>query len=205
MILPRPEAPLGSVAPLSLYNPTDFTPTSAILCRNTAPLIGFAFELLARGVACHVVGKEIEIGLQILLDKVNVGGNKNETQIKLRAHCEKEVSRLKLKGKKEAAANFQDKCTALSVIIGGCDGLSGIEGVKQKLHSLFASGSGVTLSTIHKAKGLEWETVFLLDWNLLPSRYAESDAAKTQERNLQYVAVTRAKLDLRFIESGCWR
>lgn len=189
MILPRPGAPLGSVAPLSLYNPTDFAPTSAILCRNTAPLIGFAFELLARGVACHVVGKDIQIGLERL---VGVSG----------AKLTDDVNKLIRKGKKEQAANLEDRWTAVSIIARGCNSN---EEVKAKIATLFASGSGVTLSTIHKAKGLEWETVFLLDWNLLPSRYAESDAAKTQERNLQYVAVTRAKLDLRFIESGCWR
>lgn len=201
MILPRPDAPAGSVAQLSTYDSRDFHSEDAVLCRNTAPLIGFAFELLARGIACHVVGKEIEIGLLQLIQKIG-GDTIHDFRLKLREHSERETTKLIRKGKKEAAANYEDKCTAILIIARTCHGT---EDLRNAIQKLFASGSGVTLSTIHKAKGLEWETVFLLDWNLLPSRYAESDAAKTQEKNLQYVAVTRAKLDLRFIESGNWR
>jgi DNA helicase-2/ATP-dependent DNA helicase PcrA len=54
----------------------------------------------------------------------------------------------------------------------------------------------VTVSTIHSAKGLEWNTVFLLWVNegRLPSaRSAESEESLEEERRLLYVACTRAK------------
>ncbi|HLP28602.1 MAG TPA: ATP-dependent helicase [Candidatus Didemnitutus sp.] len=54
----------------------------------------------------------------------------------------------------------------------------------------------VTLSTIHSAKGLEWNSVFLIWVNegRLPSaRSAESEASLEEERRLLYVACTRAK------------
>lgn len=54
----------------------------------------------------------------------------------------------------------------------------------------------MTLSTIHSAKGLEWNTVFLIWVNegRLPSaRSAESEASLEEERRLLYVACTRAK------------
>ena len=64
----------------------------------------------------------------------------------------------------------------------------------------------LTLSTIHKAKGLEWPTVFILDARtLMPSKWAQLPWQKVQERNLQYVAVTRAKLNCFYITSNCWR
>ncbi len=54
----------------------------------------------------------------------------------------------------------------------------------------------VTLSTIHSAKGLEWNTVFVL-WaadGRFPSMYGvQDDADIEEERRLMYVAVTRAK------------
>lgn len=54
----------------------------------------------------------------------------------------------------------------------------------------------VVLSTIHRAKGLEWEEVFIL-WNAqyhFPSAQSLQDpAAIEEERRLFYVAVTRAK------------
>jgi DNA helicase-2/ATP-dependent DNA helicase PcrA len=54
----------------------------------------------------------------------------------------------------------------------------------------------VTLSTITSAKGLEWNTVFVLwaaDGRFPPSYGVETDAELEEERRLMYVAVTRAK------------
>jgi DNA helicase-2/ATP-dependent DNA helicase PcrA len=53
----------------------------------------------------------------------------------------------------------------------------------------------LVLSTIHQAKGLEWDTVFLMHLmdNAFPSRYAIDDDSIEEERRLFYVAVTRAK------------
>jgi DNA helicase-2/ATP-dependent DNA helicase PcrA len=60
-------------------------------------------------------------------------------------------------------------------------------------------GSGVTLSTIHRAKGLEWEAVFLPGWEegLLPYRSALGKPGEiAEERRLAYVGVTRARTHL---------
>ncbi len=57
----------------------------------------------------------------------------------------------------------------------------------------------VTLSTIHSAKGLEWEAVFVIAAadGALPSAYAlDDEEALEEERRLLYVAVTRAKRHL---------
>jgi DNA helicase-2/ATP-dependent DNA helicase PcrA len=59
---------------------------------------------------------------------------------------------------------------------------------------------GVTLATFHAAKGLEWDSVFLvgLQEGTLPISYAlDSPAAVEEERRLLYVGMTRARLDLR--------
>jgi DNA helicase-2/ATP-dependent DNA helicase PcrA len=54
---------------------------------------------------------------------------------------------------------------------------------------------GVTLASLHAAKGLEWDAVFLvgLSEGLLPISLAETDAAVDEERRLLYVGVTRAR------------
>jgi len=57
----------------------------------------------------------------------------------------------------------------------------------------------VTLSTIHSAKGLEWEAVFIIGVadGALPVSYAlDDEEALEEERRLLYVAVTRAKRHL---------
>ncbi|GAA2125199.1 ATP-dependent DNA helicase UvrD2 [Nocardioides bigeumensis] len=57
---------------------------------------------------------------------------------------------------------------------------------------------GVTLATLHAAKGLEWDAVFVcgLVEGTLPIVYAESAAAVEEERRLLYVGMTRARVHL---------
>ena len=70
-----------------------------------------------------------------------------------------------------------------------------------ELEKLIAEGrkadEGIILSTIHLSKGLEYDTVYLLDalQDIFPTRSNDYE----EERRLFYVAVTRAKNHLRFL------
>lgn len=57
---------------------------------------------------------------------------------------------------------------------------------------------GVTLATLHTAKGLEWEAVFLAGMHegSMPISYAQTPAEVEEERRLLYVGMTRAKRHL---------
>ena len=57
---------------------------------------------------------------------------------------------------------------------------------------------GVTLASLHAAKGLEWDAVFLvgLTEGTLPIQHAETDEAVEEERRLFYVGITRARTRL---------
>ena len=57
---------------------------------------------------------------------------------------------------------------------------------------------GVTLATIHAAKGLEWDAVFLcgMQEGSMPITYADTPAAVEEERRLLYVGITRARKHL---------
>lgn len=58
------------------------------------------------------------------------------------------------------------------------------------------------LSTIHKAKGLEAERVFILKPDLMPHPKAKRGWEIDQENNLRYVAITRSKRELYLVNGG---
>lgn len=65
-------------------------------------------------------------------------------------------------------------------------------------HQFAPPVNGVTLASVHAAKGLEWESVHLvgLSEGLLPISFARTPAAVAEERRLFYVALTRARTEL---------
>lgn len=74
-----------------------------------------------------------------------------------------------------------------------------IESYGEELRKQMEAGrqqkSGVTLTTMHSSKGLEYEVVFVMDINegVTPHKKAVKEADLEEERRLFYVAVTRAK------------
>lgn len=81
------------------------------------------------------------------------------------------------------------------------EGLNTVEELKEKINTIFNgdSNDAIQLSTIHKAKGLEADNVYILCPESLPSPIARLDWERETERNLQYVAYTRAKKTLNFV------
>ncbi len=202
MITSHSSAPDGSVTTLSSYSQSTFTSSDAILCRNTAPLIGFAFGLIQRGVGCRVLGREIGTGL-IAIVKACKTPDIKELEQKLISRRNREVAKAVATGNDTAVASIEDKYDCLNIFVSSNDT---VDEVIQSIETLFDDKRRglLTLSTVHKAKGLEWHRVFILDRGLMPSKWAKQPWQQGQEKNLQYVAVTRAKRDLVFINSGCW-
>ncbi|EJL64074.1 UvrD-helicase domain-containing protein [Flavobacterium sp. CF136] len=81
-----------------------------------------------------------------------------------------------------------------------CPNLTAI--LKNVKDFISATDNSIKISTIHRAKGLENERVFIINYNDLPfNRLEQKDWEKTQELNLKYVAVTRALKELFLIET----
>ena len=94
-----------------------------------------------------------------------------------------------------------EKCDIIRFILNKVNKLSDLI---PKLHEIFHEDKKATrLMTIHRAKGLECERVFFIerynDTILCPSKYATKDWEIIQEKNLLFVAYTRAKSEFCFI------
>lgn len=175
----------------------------AILCRNTKPLVATAFQLIKRGVPCHVEGRDIGAGLLKLVDRFAKAKDIHAFRDRLIAFKEQQMQKLIAKGKETQAQSVEDKVDTILVVAEGCPD---VECIRTKIASLFQDADGearktLTLSTVHKSKGREWQRVFLMGENIfMPSGYARQEWQLEQERNLQYVAYTRAKSELVLVD-----
>lgn len=182
----------GRVNVLDDWSPRDIPDNSAIICRNNAPLFSLAFRLIRAGRGCQLVGFDIGPQLVKSLKKL---GPETLTQEEVYAAIDAwEAERLrKAKGK----AAVKDKAECLRVFAGFGDNLGAAIAYAEHL---FKSTGPVQLLSGHKAKGLEWETVFHLDPWRIPSPFAETQEDLEQEANLEYVITTRAKENLFFVD-----
>jgi DNA helicase II / ATP-dependent DNA helicase PcrA len=206
-ITARDNAPEGTVTTVTSFKLSTFLPTDLLVCRNTAPLVTVAYKMLAARQPCKILGRDIGRGLTSLIKKL--AGKRTtlaELPDKVLAYQERETATAMKRRQESKAQSIADKCESIMALIDGMtdsDRTRGIPGLIAIIESLFSdNGPNVTtLCTVHKAKGLEAPRVFILDPKLMPSKYARQEWQQVQERNLQYVAVTRALNDLVYLDS----
>jgi DNA helicase-2/ATP-dependent DNA helicase PcrA len=153
----------------------------AVLCRNNAPLMALAFRLLRGGQGVNMLGKDLGKGLIGLTKKLAPGDGTPIGRF---------LDKLGDWEARQESEGAKDRAEALRATASttGC-GTTGE--LRRLLTRLFSENEGVVLSSIHKAKGLEWDSVMVLDgWRL--GLWGEA----SQEANLRYVAETRTKRTL---------
>jgi superfamily I DNA/RNA helicase len=200
----HPDAPKGVVDVKTRWRPSDFEDGDVVLCRNNKPVVTLAFILLRAGVSCRVLGRDIGEGLMALIKKVAASEDLEETVLLLMEHKAVEKQRLEAKNKRALAAHLEDRVMSLVVIAKKLlrEGKKETRSLTVEIDRMFAKYEmPVTLSTVHKAKGMEWRRVWLLDFDLIPSGFASTPPQIQQEHNLAYVAITRAMSELYYINT----
>jgi hypothetical protein len=196
-----------ALEPWSYKEVRDLVPAGgklAILCRNNGPLLSLAFSLLRRNISVHVLGRDIGKGLITLSKKLAPeDGTKVEEFLDALAQWEQDESALaRLNGNEGKLSAIADKAECLRCVASGTKSRD-MGQLRTLLAQLFAREAGqVTLSSIHRSKGLEWDVVVHLDPWRCPSKRARRAAEAgdmgpiQQEWNLRYVCETRAKATL---------
>lgn len=214
-IYPRPDAHEGSVQNWSAFSAGDFEHGDVILCRNNGPLVQQIYRLIRSGIPCYMIGRDIGRGLKALIKKLEKWGAYDIPSLlyQLEVWKKQETQRLEAKKKYSQMQAVEDKADSLGSIIEGCNATT-VADVAQEIDALFSKDSGkVALSTVHRAKGMEWKRVFILDPNLMPSRWAQraytedpirGEWMMQEEHNIRYVAITRAINDLIYVRSEDW-
>lgn len=207
----RPNADKGYVSTLTGYDKYTFKKGQAILCRNNKPLVEFAYQLIGRGVGCKIRGRDIGRGMKALIEKMNAS-DADDLVDKLEIYKARMIDKYTREGKEDRAQSVEDQIDTLLTIIDRsiAAGLAGEypNSLYREIETIFTDndegGGIVILSSIHKAKGLEWDTVYFLSAGLIPSKWAKKDWQLEQENNLYYVGITRARKNLFYIEPNEW-
>lgn len=164
----------GHVQSLTRISCSDFPDASAILSRNNAPLFRLALQLLATGRSVSVAGSDIGPKLIGLLRKL---GPEDLSRVQVESAIED--WRQERLDRASTTANDLADCMKVFAERGATLG----QAISYAEHVLSQKGS-IRLMTGHKAKGLEFETVFHLD----PWLCKDTE----QDLNLRYVIQTRS-------------
>jgi superfamily I DNA/RNA helicase len=158
---------------------------ATIICRNNAPLFAFAMRLLSSGRSISIAGSDIGPRLIKIMGKFGPESlNRNGTLAAIENWLEhkREKESKSAEDIAECMRVFANQGKTLGQAIGYAE-------------HLFKQTGKIYLTTGHKAKGLEWDTVVHLDPWLV--RKNQTD----QEMNLDYVISTRSRDRLIEIES----
>ena len=185
-----------------------------VLCRTNAPLVDLYNRYLKLGKKSYIVGKDIGSNMKTIIESMNMTevnwGNIEKDGLFIRLYDDLFETRNKIMAEsnvsKEDAINsrqFQDKLDMINAIGAIANGINSVDELLGKIDVVFpkkVQKEGIKLSTIHKSKGLECENVYIACKSLMPSKNATTKWEKRQERNLMYVAYTRAKNKLGFLD-----
>ena len=184
-----PNADTGTLADINIETMLDqIVPTDMVLCRYNAPLVRPAFTLLQQGIKVNIKGRDIGTGLLTLIKKLRP---KNLDDLVNKLAVWETTEKTKAEKKKRNTESIEDKYDVLMAFI---DNVESIPKLKSYIKDIFSDNrSEITFSSIHKAKGLEADNIYVLQPELMPSKYATKDWELQQESNCAYVAFTRAK------------
>jgi len=175
-----------------------------VLCRTTAPLIKLCFELIGQRKQARIKGRDVAASLVNAVKQICNRQPFESFSVLLQGYRMKQLEVLEQKiGSESQQEVLNDRCDALEVCYQSFQPVTK-EGFISDIESLFSDQrAAITLSTVHRAKGLENPRVFILHPEKLPLIWkGQTPEQNRQEWNLRYVAVTRAQQELYFV-SDC--
>jgi len=167
----------------------------AVLSRLNAPLMPICLSLIRRGKPARIEGRDIGASLLAIVRKLRA---KSVPQFITKLNHWGDKQRTRFAGSKNVESKtslINDQIATLEAV--AADALSVAE-IEKRLQTLFQDSDGqvkpaIVLSSVHKAKGLEWDRVSLL------SSTFKTACTEGEESNIYYVALTRAKQELVFL------
>lgn len=174
----------------------------AILSRTNAPLMRACLNLIKQNIPSFVLGRDIGKALWDIVESLNVTnvsefGNALDKWLAARQPINMTPS---------AADKFalcQDQAATLRIV---AENALTVEDIKNKINLLFkeiddVKNPAVVCSTVHKSKGLEYPSVYVLNDTFAAGRRQLTPEQAQEERNIKYVCFTRSKNKLVIVKN----
>jgi superfamily I DNA/RNA helicase len=165
-----------------------------VLCRYNAPLVGAFYDLISQGKSAYILGRDMTKGLITAVQKVSKNNNMGTSEFwdLFMQDFNYNHQRLMNDNKKNQALALEDKRDCISIFVSKATTVGGIIEEIKRVFDGNDKGE-IMLSTVHKAKGLEADNVYILATERMPHPLGGQE-----ENNIAYVAITRAKNNLFF-------
>ena len=189
----KEDAEEGRVIVDSPFNPSE---GDMVLCRYNAPLVSAFYELIMQGKSAYVLGRDMTKGLVNAVNKITKNGNMGSDEFLqlLDQDFHYNYNRLIKLEKTNQAHALEDKFECIRIFATKATTVTGILAEIKRVFNGNEKGE-IMLSTVHKAKGLEADNVYILATERMPHPKASD---MREELNICYVAITRAKKNLHY-------
>lgn len=182
----------------------DFTENDFILSRNNAPVLAMALHLINDDVQVQFIGKDISSAIERVIKRINEPDKKKFTT-ELNSWYQAKYKRLQEKVRPTELTELIDTYFCLRLLLSKLKDGEPVTKCLEVLAKVFNGTKGVRLSTVHRSKGLEADNVYIMDFDKFdPLKDGKCDDDESEDMNLAYVGITRAKKQLFFIDSPQW-
>lgn len=195
-------APVGMIRTCTFARMIEGLPTASIdsfvLSRNNAVLFDIALQLWSRNaIFSFSKGKELAVGLHALVNQLNINDAESFRK-SLDEWYEKALAKAEEKTALSKIARIKQRRATLLALL-TCTEPRGLHALLQRLTTERANAV-VKLATVHGAKGLEADRVYLMRETFARHQERPPEPIPQEELNLEYVAITRARRELIWVD-----
>ena len=166
-----------------------------VLCRYNAPLVSAFYDLISQGKSAYVLGRDMTKGLITAVQKITKNNQMGVEEFEqlFQKDFAYNYQRLLDQNKENQAMALEDKRDCIMIFVKKATTVGGIIEEIKRVFDGNDEGE-IMLSTVHKAKGLEADNVYILATERMPHPFGNKE-----ENNICYVAITRAKKNLFYV------
>ena len=172
-------------------------PGDFVLSRTNAPLARICLGLIRAGIRAYIVGADIGAGLIALVRKLaprSAADPLTDMLVRLGRWREREIAKAKVHKRDRRIEQVEDQAAMIAALAADVDDIAALITTIERIFDEHG-GPRVACSTVHRAKGLEADRVWLLE-ETLDAVKGRTPLQELEESNIRYVAITRARSEL---------